>query len=150
MTANVFTLTLADLGATEAWAARCAALAEPGDVFLLSGEIGAGKTTFARSFIQALLGSDEEVPSPTYTIVQTYDAEQTIWHADLYRLGGPDEVVELGLDAAFEDAICLVEWPDRLGDLIPANPIHIEMRAGPDGHTAQVTASERWAVTADA
>ncbi len=89
------------------------------DTLLLSGEIGSGKTVFARGFIQHLLaesGIDEEVPSPTYTLVQTYQAGKiTIWHADLYRLNATDEAIELGLDEAFGQALCLVEWPDRLG-----------------------------------
>jgi tRNA threonylcarbamoyladenosine biosynthesis protein TsaE len=92
----------------------------PGDVILLQGDVGAGKTHFARSLIQSRLDQPEDVPSPTFTLVQVYETAQfDIWHADLYRLSGPDEVVELGLDEAFETAICLVEWPDRLGDLAP-------------------------------
>ncbi|MCK8463315.1 tRNA (adenosine(37)-N6)-threonylcarbamoyltransferase complex ATPase subunit type 1 TsaE [Aliiroseovarius sp. S1339] len=109
-----------------------------GDVILLEGGIGAGKTHFARSLIQARLaenGVAEDVPSPTFTLVQTYDAgNDEIWHADLYRLTLPDEMEELGLVQAFDDAICLVEWPDRLGDLRPdtAVTISFETCAGPD------------------
>ena len=89
------------------------------DTLLLFGGIGSGKTVFARGFIQHMLtgcGAWEEVPSPTYTLVQTYQAGETsILHADLYRLKTPDEALELGLDEAFGRAVCLVEWPDRLG-----------------------------------
>jgi tRNA threonylcarbamoyladenosine biosynthesis protein TsaE len=110
----------------------------PGDTLLLSGNIGAGKTHLARALIQARLGRMEDVPSPTFTLIQTYDAGSTeIWHADLYRLGHPDEAWELGLEDAFESAICLVEWPDRLGSLAPANALHIlltQKDAGRDAH----------------
>lgn len=98
-----------------------------GDVVLLQGGIGAGKTHFARSVIQERLskiGALEDVPSPTFTLVQTYSAgDDEIWHADLYRLSHPDEVEELGLVQAFDDAICLVEWPDRLGSLTPESAL---------------------------
>ncbi len=101
-----------------------AARLNPGDVLLLEGPIGAGKTHFARSLIQSLLPVAEDVPSPTFTLVQVYDGPVSeIWHADLYRLSAPDEVVELGLTDAFEEAICLVEWPDRLAELAPENAL---------------------------
>nr|WP_325248854.1 tRNA (adenosine(37)-N6)-threonylcarbamoyltransferase complex ATPase subunit type 1 TsaE [Amylibacter sp.] len=95
-----------------------------GDTVLLSGPVGAGKTELARMFIQTRLqeiGAVEDVPSPTFTLVQVYDLHDTqIWHADLYRLSAVDELYELGLDLAFEDSICLIEWPERLGPLRPA------------------------------
>ncbi|MDA5092938.1 tRNA (adenosine(37)-N6)-threonylcarbamoyltransferase complex ATPase subunit type 1 TsaE [Aliiroseovarius sp. KMU-50] len=122
-----------DSAATSEFAVRLSALLHPGSVILLEGGIGAGKTHFARSLIQARMavsGVVEDVPSPTFTLVQTYDdAEGEIWHADLYRLTHPDEVDELGLIDAFEDAICLVEWPDRLGDLTPEHALTIEFSA---------------------
>lgn len=106
---------LPDPGATDALAQRIAPLLASGDTLLLAGPIGAGKTHFARALIRARLGREEEVPSPTYTLVQTYDdGALEIWHADLYRLSGRGEAQELGLDDAFATAICLVEWPDRL------------------------------------
>ncbi|HEY9040288.1 MAG TPA: tRNA (adenosine(37)-N6)-threonylcarbamoyltransferase complex ATPase subunit type 1 TsaE [Roseovarius sp.] len=107
-----------------------APLLVPGDVLLLSGDIGAGKTHFARCLIQSLLEVPEDVPSPTYTLVQSYpgrDAE--IWHADLYRLSDRNEVFELGLIDAFDSAICLVEWPDRLGDLAPDDALNLTLEA---------------------
>lgn len=94
-----------------------------GDCLLLSGPVGAGKTHFARGIIQAMLAQDgmiEDVPSPTFTLVQTYETSMgEVWHTDLYRLTHVDELTELGLEDAFETAITLVEWPDRLGTLRP-------------------------------
>lgn len=100
----------------------------PGDVVLLEGPIGTGKTHFCRSLIQSLMTVPEDVPSPTFTLVQVYDvAAGELWHADLYRLGHADEVEELGLLAAFEDAICLVEWPDRLDELTPTHALTVTL-----------------------
>ena len=99
-----------------------------GDVILLKGEIGAGKSHFARSLIQAAMDKVEEVPSPTFTLVQTYDTKiGSIWHADLYRLSDQSEIFELGLIDAFGKEIVLVEWPDRLGHLEPQDALKIEM-----------------------
>lgn len=117
---------------TDAVAAALAPLLGPGDVILLQGEIGAGKTHFARALIRNLLARvgapAEDIPSPTFTLVQTYVAQNDeIWHADLYRLGDPQEVEELGLLAAFDTAICIVEWPDRLGPLRPAAALELSL-----------------------
>lgn len=134
------TLSLPTAAETEAMGRRLATLARPGDAILLEGPIGAGKSSLARAFIRARLGADEEVPSPTFTLVQVYDDEGTeIWHADLYRLTHPDEVWELGLDHAFETAICLVEWPDRLGSHLPLNALTVRLEAHGEGRIAVVT-----------
>ena len=125
---------------TAALGTRLARLARPGDCILLEGPIGAGKSCLARAFIQARLGRAEDVPSPTFTLVQVYEAEDTeIWHADLYRLGHPDEVWELGLDQAFAQAICLIEWPDRLGAHLPPDALHLRLMPEGDGRRAQLS-----------
>jgi tRNA threonylcarbamoyladenosine biosynthesis protein TsaE len=112
---------LADEEATLALGARLARDAAPGDVFALAGSLGSGKTTLARGFIRALTRPDEEVPSPTFTLVQTYETPKgTIWHFDLYRLEDPEEAWELGIEEAFASGISLIEWPERLGPLLPA------------------------------
>ena len=101
---------------------------QKGDVVLLKGEIGAGKSHFARSLIQSAMYIKEEVPSPTFTLVQVYDTTiGSIWHADLYRLNDYSDVIELGLIDAFGKEIVLVEWPDRLGHLEPQDALKIEI-----------------------
>ena len=135
---------------TAALAGRIGALAGAGDVLLLSGPIGAGKTHFARALIRARLaahGLDEDIPSPTFTLVQSYEAgELEIWHADLYRLTHPDEVIELGLIDAFESALCLVEWPDRLGELSPPTALRLDFAALPGGgHRVTLSGDAAWA-----
>ena len=114
----------------------------PGDVILLEGGVGAGKTHFARCLIQSLLNTPEDVPSPTYTLVQTYDGlNGEIWHADLYRLTDLSEIEELGLTQAFSEAICLIEWPDRLGDQVPdkALCLHFETLDKSDGRLVSIS-----------
>ena len=107
-------------------AAELAPMLRAGDTLLLDGPIGAGKTHFARSLVLARLPEPEDVPSPTFTLVQTYaGVGAEIWHCDLYRLTHPDEVLELGLDEALEKAICLIEWPDRLGELVPEDALSV-------------------------
>ena len=127
-------LTLRDAEATADLGRRLAALLCPGDTVLIDGPIGAGKTHLARAAIQALLaaeGRHEEVPSPTFTLVQTYDlAAAEVVHADLYRLGGPEGLDDIGLSDQIGRAICLIEWPDRLGNRAPADAISIALAYG--------------------
>ncbi len=130
--------------ATATFAATLAPALKPGDVVLLEGPIGAGKTHFARALIQARLAKagapPEDIPSPTFTLIQTYQAgPDEIWHADLYRLTQPDEIAELGLEDAFETAICLVEWPDRLGPFAPANALVLSLRTEADTEVRHAT-----------
>lgn len=124
------TLQFTDLSQTEDLARRLAPVLAAGDTLALSGPIGAGKSVLARAIIRAL-GVTEDIPSPTFTLVQTYDAGGLeIWHADLYRLTGADELWELGLDEAFDGALCLIEWPDRLGQDLPSSALQIELTPG--------------------
>lgn len=139
-------ISLSDETATQRFAAAMADILVPGDTLLLEGEIGAGKSAFARALIRSLAGAEIEVPSPTFTLVQTYDFENfEIWHCDLYRLTHPDEAFELGLDDAFETAICLIEWPDRLGDLAPSGALTLRFAALADHHTVTYQPDQIWA-----
>jgi tRNA threonylcarbamoyladenosine biosynthesis protein TsaE len=119
---------LPNLAATEQLAATVAALARPGDTILLEGELGAGKSAFARAFLRAATGNPAlEVPSPTFTLVQGYDTPVGIvQHFDLWRLAGSGGLAELGWEDA-GDGIVLVEWPDRLGSLRPADALTVAL-----------------------
>jgi tRNA threonylcarbamoyladenosine biosynthesis protein TsaE len=131
---------LADDAATDQLAVWLAPRLRAGDAVMLRGPLGAGKSHFARALIRARLGRMEDVPSPSFTLMQVYDAGDTeIWHADLYRLSHPDDVLELGLVDAFATAICLVEWPDRLGPMVPADALHLTLSAQGDGRLAQLS-----------
>lgn len=125
------TLDLLDLSATHALAARLAGLLRAGDAVLLEGPLGAGKSEFARAVLRAAAGDPAlEVPSPTFTLVQSYDLPAgPAHHFDLYRLDGPEGLEELGWDEARE-GIVLVEWPDRLGHLAPTDALRIALEPG--------------------
>lgn len=129
--------------ATVDFASALAPLLKSGDVLLLQGTLGAGKTHFARALIQTRLqqaGRMEDVPSPTFTLIQTYDDGVTeIWHADLYRLGDLSEIVELGLQEAFDDAISIIEWPDRLQELTPNGALNLQLALGDDDESRLLT-----------
>lgn len=129
---------LPDIEATQALARRAAGLARPGDLLALWGDLGAGKTAFARAFVNALPGADEPVPSPTFTLVQTYErGALPVWHVDLYRLEEPEEALELGLEDALADAVVLLEWPQRLGPLLPGRRVDLHFEQAGQGR--QVT-----------
>jgi tRNA threonylcarbamoyladenosine biosynthesis protein TsaE len=126
-------LDLADQAATEALANCLSGQLHKGDVVALSGDLGAGKTAFARAFIRACGQKQgtliDEVPSPTFTIVQIYDeVDPAVWHVDLYRLEDRADTIELGLEEAFEEGISLIEWPDRLGDAMPTDHLSLNFR----------------------
>lgn len=120
-------VTLDDLASTRRLAATIARATAVGDVIALDGPLGAGKTVFARAFIAAL-GGTEEVPSPTFTLVQTYPLERlTVWHFDLYRLESWREAYELGIEEAFDDGVSVIEWSERLGPLLPTDRLSISL-----------------------
>ncbi len=133
---------LSNESATLALGAKIAPHLNVGDVIALRGELGAGKTTFARGLIKALT-DETEVPSPTYTLVQVYEADRCeIWHCDMYRLERPEDGIELGLLDAFEDAICVIEWPDKLGGFLPKNALNIDIVFKGEGREVHFTGWE--------
>lgn len=123
-------------------------LVECGDVILLSGELGAGKTTFARSFIHSYLRKEVHVQSPTFPLIQVYDQGKCeLWHCDFYRLEDPEEILELGLEEAYAKGIVLIEWPERLGTYRPKIYLHLHltMTANPLERELKVTSiGARW------
>lgn len=137
-------LSLADEMATRALGRRLAPLLALGDFVALTGDLGAGKTALARAIIQARYGEggeDEDVPSPTFTLIQTYDTpDLLITHADLYRLDDPEDLRELGLGDALDEGAVLMEWPDRMGAL-PGDRLDIVLGLEGDGaRIARLTA----------
>lgn len=139
------TVTLPDLAATRALAARLAPLLRPGDALLLEGPLGAGKSAFARALLRALAGDPAlEVPSPSFTLVQSYDLPGG-WeahHFDLYRLAGPGDLTELGWEEA-RRGLVIVEWPERLGGERPAEALVVRMAYG-EGEEERVATLAGW------
>jgi len=116
----LFSIHLADEQAMQRFGQQLAHFLKAGDCLGLSGDLGAGKSTLARAIIQAKCDVDD-VPSPTFTFVQTYDGctGDEIWHFDFYRLDDAQDAYELGIEEAFDDGLCLMEWPEKLGQLAP-------------------------------
>lgn len=136
---------LPDEPATQALGQSLAALIRPGEAICLSGPLGAGKSTLARALVRALTTPDEEVPSPTFTLVQFYDtAAFPLAHFDLYRLSDPDEAYEIGLDEALDGGAALIEWPQRLEGRLPPDRLDIEIGMDGEGRTARLTPHGAW------
>lgn len=134
-----------DQARLEALAARLGEVLESGDVVRLTGDLGSGKTTFARALIRHLAGAPIEVPSPTFTLVQDYDVGRlTLRHADLYRLGDPLELLELGLDDVEPGTAALVEWPEHGADLLPPGLEIVIDIAGEELRDVRIEAPEDW------
>ena len=126
-------LTLNSPQETVVLAAQLGDTLKPGDTILLEGSIGSGKTHFARALVQSVLAVPEDVPSPTYTLIQIYNTRVgEIWHSDLYRLSSVAEIEELGLIEAFDTSICLIEWPEKLGALAPRTALLIRFTTDSD------------------
>ncbi|MEJ1970639.1 MAG: tRNA (adenosine(37)-N6)-threonylcarbamoyltransferase complex ATPase subunit type 1 TsaE [Rhizomicrobium sp.] len=139
------TFALSDLDATEALGARIAAALRIGDAVALEGDLGAGKTTLARAILRAL-GVTEEVPSPTFTLVQYYEtAKLSVRHYDLYRIENPQEMDELGLDEALNDGAALIEWPERALAWLPPDRLHVSLSHSDGARRARISGPPRWA-----
>lgn len=144
-------IALADAAATVALGARLGEALRTGDAVCLFGGLGAGKTTLARGAIAAWTGAEEDAPSPTYTLLQIYEGPKgALWHADLYRLKRPEEAWELGLEDAYAEAACLIEWPERLGADLPRDRLDLSLAAEGEGRRAKLTAHGAWRGRLDA
>ena len=137
---------LPNVAATLALGDRLGALLTIGDVAALWGDLGSGKTTLTRGLVQGRLGPDAETPSPTFTLVQTYDLPAgELWHFDLYRLESAEDAFELGIEDAFADAISIIEWPGRLGQYLPSERLDVVLSIQGDARTAKLYGGEYWA-----
>jgi tRNA threonylcarbamoyladenosine biosynthesis protein TsaE len=129
-------------------AVRLAQILKMGDVLALRGDLGAGKTSFTRSLVNALAPAPEEVPSPTFTLLQIYDKQQpAIWHFDLYRIEDERDILELGWEDAVRFGVVVVEWPERLGGFLPKDRLEIDIQFVPDSENERdvtFTPHGRW------
>lgn len=139
---------LADAEATTRLGQALAPLLQAGDAVLLYGPLGMGKSTLARGLIRALTRPDEDVPSPTFTLVQFYEAEPAVAHFDLYRLSAPEEALEIGLDEALDEGCAVIEWPERLGDdpgrFLGPDRLTIVLSEDGEGRLASLSGEGRW------
>ncbi len=141
-------LTLPDADATARLGAAIAPRLQPGEAVLLYGPLGMGKSTLARGLIRALTRPDEDVPSPTFTLVQFYESDPPVAHFDLYRLTRPGEASEIGLDEALDDGCAIIEWPERLGDdparWLGPDILTVTLAEAGDGRVAALSGAGAW------
>jgi len=136
---------LANEAATARLGAAIAGRLAAGEAVCLSGPLGAGKSTLARALVRALTTPGEDVPSPTFTLVQFYDGRGLkVAHFDLYRLTDPDEAYEIGLDEALEDGAAVIEWPERLAGRLPPDRLDVEIEFSGEGRRARLTPHGAW------
>jgi len=146
MMSPVISLFLKDEAETTRFGEDLALALKQGDCLALSGDLGAGKSSLARAFLRAMANDDElEVPSPTFTLVQAYDLRMAVAHFDLYRLGDPAELSELGFDEALQEGICLVEWPEMASDDLPADRIALKLEHEGQGRLVTIAAPDKQA-----
>ena len=143
-----FHTTFSDQTAVERFACELAGRLDAGDTLVFRGEIGAGKSVFCRSIISTLLPEPEDIPSPTFTIIQTYDTPNfEIWHCDLYRLTDISQTDELGVEMGYETALCLIEWPEILDTTVPDSALDIKIEEGEQENERHITFSgngDKW------
>ena len=127
-------LTLPDLAETKRLATCLSQFIVPGRVFCLSGPLGTGKSELARAMITASCGPQDDIPSPTFSLIQPYMCNDgfEVWHMDFYRLETAEQALALGIEDAFYACCCLIEWPDKIQDRLPSNQIKIDLAMGPD------------------
>ena len=136
---------LADEAATAELGARIATQLRAGEAVCLSGPLGAGKSTLARALVRALTTPQEDVPSPTFTLVQFYEGPRLrVAHFDLYRLSNPDEAYEIGLDEALDDGAAVIEWPERLAGRLPQDRLDVEIALQGEGRAVRLTPHGAW------
>ena len=140
-----FILPASDEAATEAIGRQLGARLAAGDVVFLTGPLGAGKTVLARGLIRAVAGEPIEVPSPTFSLVQSYDTSPPVTHADLFRLEDPEEVLELGLDDAAMAGVVLIEWPEMGDGFLPRGALEIAAEEGDEGRQWRFRGDAAWA-----
>jgi len=125
---------------TMAFGRKLAKMAEKGDIFALFGTLGMGKSVLSRAFIQSLNIKKEDVPSPTFTLVQSYETKRfTVYHYDLYRIKKPEEIFEIGLEEAMYEGVCLIEWPEKMNSYLPRDSFKVEIL--PEGEYRKITIS---------
>ena len=141
----LYTLPISTLEETQTWALKFSKVLEKGDVLALKGDLGAGKTTFSRFIIQNLNPTYTEIPSPTFTLVQTYETPKgLLWHFDCYRLTHPEESMEIGLEEAFHRGISLIEWPEKIAPFLPPSTLFLVFELHLGARTLKVFGNPLW------